>query len=394
MSRRAHAGLGVYGVKLFDFDRAHGHIEVPDEEANIDPDVAFEGYQEVAPVYTYSNRSVAVFVLDIRSNKSPWKQGSEAYLPDYEGDFLGEHQWRWFEAAIKRSKAAVNVVISGVQVHPNVFPNGDIAESWNKYPRAQQRLFDALLEDGVQAPIIVSGDVHMNQMMRKDCQRADGSSHRRPLFEMTTSGMTHSWGDLSSPPLSYPDQRPTLFERYESFVASTVMHLMHRVSPWTALMLSDTFDTSKGRSRRQSKGRGLMYSLEKNFGELEFDWEHRLVLARTIGEDSEPLLSAEWSMDQLSGMTEVSSGVLTEHDFSEEAKLHGSMVQREWICVNHRGRPSAALQTLGHMMTLISFATMLLVPLFLPCCLILFVIRRSLRRTQSSFQDSSTSLKV
>ena len=107
MSRRVQAGRGVYGVKLFDFARPEGFQEVPDEEAMIDPDL--DGIMNNT---TYSHRSVAVFVLDVRSNKTPWKKGSEAYLTDYEGDFLGESQWQWFEKAIARSGAAVNVVVT------------------------------------------------------------------------------------------------------------------------------------------------------------------------------------------------------------------------------------------------------------------------------------------
>ena len=35
------------------------------------------------------------------------------------------------------------------------------------YPLAQQRLFDAMLQHGVEAPILVSGDVHMAQPTEK-----------------------------------------------------------------------------------------------------------------------------------------------------------------------------------------------------------------------------------
>ena len=87
---RAARGLGVYGVKLFDFDRLEGHQLVPEIEAAIDPDV-LRGPDQSAPAY--SNKSVAVFVLDCRTNKTPWKQGADKYKYDYEGDFLGETQW-------------------------------------------------------------------------------------------------------------------------------------------------------------------------------------------------------------------------------------------------------------------------------------------------------------
>ena len=88
--RRADLGLGVYGVKLFDFDRPEGQQLLSDIDAAIDPDI-IRG--PVEPVPTYSNKSVAVFVLDCRTNKTPWKHGADKYHYDFDGDFLGETQW-------------------------------------------------------------------------------------------------------------------------------------------------------------------------------------------------------------------------------------------------------------------------------------------------------------
>lgn len=207
MAQRAAAGYGVYGVKLFDFERPHGQQLVPDHIAQIDPDVVVadddnvnlganhhEFVQNVRSHLPpdYSNKTVAVFVLDVRTNKDPWKKHLNK---DYAGDFLGERQWQWFEAAMKRSRAAVNVVVQGLQVHGELFPNPNIAEQWGSFPRARQRLFDIILHDEVTSPsILVSGDVHMTQLLRDDCRNMkDPSKPRRVMMEMTTSGMTHSW---------------------------------------------------------------------------------------------------------------------------------------------------------------------------------------------------------
>jgi alkaline phosphatase D len=181
MRQRAQAGHGVYGVKVFDFARPRGHQELSEGEAGIDVDVALG-----PPSNLYSNQTVAIFVLDVRTSKTPWKKGSDRYGPDYEGDFLGERQWQWFENSIRRSRATVNVIVNGLQVHAQRFPDGNVAESWAQYPRAQQRLFDAVLQDSVESPILVSGDVHMAQLMRKDCARKGEHRARRSLVEMTT----------------------------------------------------------------------------------------------------------------------------------------------------------------------------------------------------------------
>lgn len=176
MRRRAIEGQGVYGVKLFDFARPLGHHEVPENEAGIDADVAARTTHA-----RHSNRTVAVFVVDVRTHKTPWRAGPGRFGADLSGDFLGDRQWQWFERSLKRSSAAVTVVVSGLQVHAERFPDGNIAESWSLFPTAQERLFSNLLS--VEAPIIISGDVHMTQLMRKDCTRGQ---EKRSLIEMTT----------------------------------------------------------------------------------------------------------------------------------------------------------------------------------------------------------------
>jgi alkaline phosphatase D len=192
--KRAEKGYGLYGVKMFDFSRPVGQELVSDDEAAIDPDTVSS---RNISFRRYLPKTVAVFVLDCRTNKTPWKKTS----PDYEGDMLGERQWQWFEAAIKNSRAEVNVIVNGLQVHPDVRPSDpNIYERWGAFPTARQRLYDAILQEGVKAPLLVSGDVHMSQLMRKDCYKWDPASYRilpassrRAVIELTTSGMTHSW---------------------------------------------------------------------------------------------------------------------------------------------------------------------------------------------------------
>ena len=286
----------------------------------------------------------------------------------------------------------MNVVVSGLQFHANIFPDANVAESWSKFPRAQQRLFDLLLQEGVQAPILISGDVHMTQLMRKDCERLDGNSQqRRSLVELTTSGMTHSWGSISSPPLSNPKQKPTLRERYGTFVSSTIMRVMHSVSPWTDLLVSSPpMDDLHHNGGGEGAKEGLQFSLEKNFGELEFDWEKRKVSVRSIGETSgaPPLLMASWSLDQLSGTDEIPGSLLTSQHFEDEANqnaarfVHG---RGEWVCVNHRGSSSFLWQMVGHVSAVTGFTLFLPFPLLLPSCVMaMFLLRkgkRSSRRT-------------
>ena len=395
MSRRAREGHGLYGVKVFDFDRTKGDYLVPEEMAGVDPDVVA---QPPATNSTYSSRSVAVFVIDCRSHKTPWKKGLAAYYGDLDGDFLGERQWRWLETALSRSRASVNIVVNGLQVHANIFPDGNVAEAWGRYPRAQQRLFDAMLQENVEAPILISGDVHMAQFMRKDCtSRQHGTKNTHPLIEMTTSGMTHSWGTLDAKRLVNPV--PTTWQEwFESLVASSMMRLLHTVCPWTDLMVSESRQKLSWSSDKYENGgmdgakTGKQYSLQRNFGELEFDWDEGTVSMRVMGEDESrsPLLAAKWTLDQLSGRVHMPGGKVTERDYLQAQQERGN-ASGEWTCVSYRGRASFVDLLAGYTTTGLALVLLVPFPFLLPTYMLLHLIRRYLRRSKVHPLDSGVS---
>ena len=73
-----------------------------------------------------------------------------------------------------------------------------MVEDWSRFPAAQHRLYQTILSSGVAAPILVSGDVHMAELLRRDCRRrhlpnSDSTeplySASRMLLEVTVSGM-------------------------------------------------------------------------------------------------------------------------------------------------------------------------------------------------------------
>jgi PhoD-like phosphatase len=311
MSQRARDGHGVYGVKLIDFDRPFGSRVLTEEEAGIDPDSVGSDNQ-----VSYSNKSVAIFVLDIRSFKTPWSEGRDRFRINPEGDFLGERQWHWLEKALKRSKAAVHVVVQGLQVHADRYPDGNVAENWSKFPRAQDRLYDLLLQH--EAPtILVSGDVHMAELMRKDCK--SGSSIKS-LVEVTTSGLTHSWGTryCSRPSFSYLCRNS-----YANWVFRNGMHFAHYINPLNDVIISD-------------EGK-MQYSLQLNFAEFEFDWDKHAINVSILGREGVSLLNAKWSFDEfkrgLPGSKVRDEDYLAKAD--SQAKL--GLPQTQWQCVNYRG---------------------------------------------------------
>jgi hypothetical protein len=115
IERRARTGKGLYGVKVLDFNRPRGHELLSDDEAGIEWDDPTAQQQQQSKL---SDRSVAIFLLDCRSNKTPWNQRFPSrYTLNYGADFLGEEQWQWFERSLRRSTASVNIIVQGLQVH-------------------------------------------------------------------------------------------------------------------------------------------------------------------------------------------------------------------------------------------------------------------------------------
>lgn len=69
MYERAKKGLGVYGVKVFDFSREDGKYLLSDDEAGLDADLLNDesrGGDEITDHQHESSRRVAIFVLDVR----------------------------------------------------------------------------------------------------------------------------------------------------------------------------------------------------------------------------------------------------------------------------------------------------------------------------------------
>lgn len=192
MEQRAAAGKGIYGVKVFDFRRPFGEELLSDDEAALEPLVLLPNHSDVPPLLL-SDRSVAIFVIDCRSNKDPWKTGiPQKYWVDYEADFLGAEQWEWLQTSLSRSTATVNVVVQGLQVHADRYFDGNMVEDWSRFPLAQHKLYQTILQSNVSAPVLVSGDVHMAELLRKDCRRRISTrnfSAAQMLLEVTVSGM-------------------------------------------------------------------------------------------------------------------------------------------------------------------------------------------------------------
>lgn len=107
--------------------------------------------------------------------------------PDVGGTILGEEQWRWLESELTGSDAQIHLIAGGIQ-----FLHVDHRyERWDEFPSERQRLLDLLARTGTPGAILLSGDRHISEIaMLPDAPVG------YPLYEVTSSGLTHSWDDV------------------------------------------------------------------------------------------------------------------------------------------------------------------------------------------------------
>jgi alkaline phosphatase D len=138
-----------------------------------------------------------VILLDVRWSRSMWKPtdqrdapGKERYVPDASPGktMLGETQWQWLEAQL-RQPADLRLIVSGIQV----VTNGHGWESWSLFPLERQRLFQLISTTQANGVVFLSGDRHIGALY------AETSAGPYPMFEMTSSGMTHAWAGAKEP---------------------------------------------------------------------------------------------------------------------------------------------------------------------------------------------------
>ena len=309
-------------------------------------------------------RQVMVVLLDLRYFKEPWSVGSN-------GTMLGERQERWLERTLRASAAQVHLIVSSLQVLPTQRNFNEQAENWERFPRAREALLSMLLASRAPSPLILSGDVHFAEMSRMTCAPQAFSpgfkAHRRDVYEVTSSGMTHAWGGRSE----------SITPR--GFGALPGVGLMRR-------MITAAFAHMPWR-----------YSFAHynfvNWLEVEIDWDAALLHARVIGVDGDAKIEQTWSL----------------HNDSESAARfptlagHGGsgsgppLSAQKWSCAPLGGEERGAALHLGVLRTVLSFAgpeiATLLLTLATLAATVLFL-QRSRRRVGIRFALISLALII
>lgn len=107
----------------------------------------------------------------------------------YKGQILGDDQWIWLATTLQSSDAQVHIIISSIQV----LTTNPVIESWGHFPHEKIRLFDLLKKTNPSNLLLLSGDVHMAEILYANYTYDDGSMGQ--WIEVTSSGLTHSCSD-------------------------------------------------------------------------------------------------------------------------------------------------------------------------------------------------------
>lgn len=149
--------------------------------------------------YTFGEgaEKVKVILLDGRSFRDTLQRRQDhyqRYYPNEEGDILGEEQWDWLENELAMSDAAIHVIGCGIQM----LAEEHGFEKWANFPKARTRFLELIQKTNPKRPLLISGDRHIGEIAKLDLEGLEF-----PLYEVTSSGLTHSYEAAGDEPNRY-----------------------------------------------------------------------------------------------------------------------------------------------------------------------------------------------
>lgn len=159
---------------------------------DLDPEHPLRFQEGVYQSYYYGegDQKVKVILLDTRYFRDSLvvigKARDKYCVPNMTGDILGEKQWTWLEQELTNSDAKINILCSSIQF----LPEEHRFEKWSNFPAARARLFQLIKKTQPERLLILSGDRHIAELSRFDLEGL-----KYPLYEITSSGITHTWSE-------------------------------------------------------------------------------------------------------------------------------------------------------------------------------------------------------
>jgi alkaline phosphatase D len=149
-------------------------------------------------------KRVQIILLDTRYfrgpltlNPKPVGNSPAKYVPsqDPSSSMLGEAQWQWLEAEL-RKPAELRILVSSIQV----VAQHHGWEKWNNLPHERQRLFDLISRTGAKNVFFISGDRHRASLAREE----QGVPY--PFYDLTSSALANPLPDFLRKPEPDPQQ--------------------------------------------------------------------------------------------------------------------------------------------------------------------------------------------
>lgn len=239
----------------------------------------------------------------------------------------------------------------------------------------------------------------MFQLSRKDCRKVTETNGRyklgeqyRPLLEVTTSGLTHSFGTT---PCARPKENFICSSPYFQRATRMAAHWAHLSGAWTELVHIDRKQEQEGANY------GIQYSISQNFAEFEFDWDEQEVTVRAFGNDPNisPLSSTTWNFTYLTAPNHHPNlPFLKPSDFLEKFRrlvLDGFVESGDWICINNRGPISFTRKLYGVVGPTFIICSAMLFPLVIPIVVMVALMKskgKNGKKTHTSLSRQSSKM--
>ena len=143
----------------------------------------------VKSIGNYHFPFTALIAAAVRGFCGVFKLGS-----DYNGDILGESQWKWLENELKVSDSDFNIIVSSIQI----MTSNPMVESWGHFPSSKRRLFNLVEQYNPRGLLFLSGDVHHSEISTVK-KHINNDESIDVIAEITSSGLTHHCGNILCP---------------------------------------------------------------------------------------------------------------------------------------------------------------------------------------------------
>lgn len=161
-------------------------LDIPEDDPIHDHEGVYQSFD-----FDLEGHLLKIILLDTRYFRDTiYKdRAARAYLPNHEGDILGDQQWLWLEEELQHSEAELILLGSSIQV----ISEEHRFEKWANFPAARERLLNLLQKHPSKKVMITSGDRHIAEI---SALRLDALDY--PLYDFTSSGLTHTWSNAGS----------------------------------------------------------------------------------------------------------------------------------------------------------------------------------------------------